>query len=1133
MRYIGYILLFLLFLYFSFVKPYMLLRGIQVELRGFYIDAKGKKIGVESFLLFVPSSKGRTLFIGAKSVSLGPEGIYAGSVSVIEVSKEVSKEPFDYDFTHLVKLSEKVKARAGKVYVSINTLPLKESITVFVGDTKLERGNITSHEWSRVFYMKGNSTHQLYVLLKEAHAKGGIFYADDVIVTATSYTFYGRGEWRGKEGNFYANGFIKGYESENFKVPVLKVQGKGKLTYTSLKVDFSVETDLLEIKGRNMGSLSGRGEYTYTFGKEERIRGSFTAGESFVSIDYRIHPDDILYANFKNVPLDNHLLRIDTPFRLALWGSLTLYPTRKELSLKGFSENLFFLEQSFRGINVELSLDYSKNAGKIYLSVNDPAKIILSGYFSKKDFEGDLSVYMLPYTYEGFSAYINYLGSVSYREGVFHAYGSGKLIKPIYRDVSPGDITFNINLADDNYGIVFSGIGFGGEGKGSIKERVFAGTVLFKGFSMSYTNLKVDNLVGGFALKISPAQTQITGGGEALLTKDEVSALVRAGVDLTKGGDWHGTFSAHLQDIRRGDLHVNQVDIKGRVRKSLISAEYSSKYAKGRVEYSLSDSSFSSSGELSIEEGDYSAKAHYTLHGRKEGFSAQLSGQGSYKGYNFPLRASLTRESGKLRGFVKGFSTKVGLLSVSLADSFLEGTEDKGILKLGDITLSINSERLLTVQSSSGQLSIKDRSFLLPLSLSGGLRGKAEVSYGESGLSISSQGVLDLEKLSSLIKSRVFTYAKGEISYTLQKEGKFFRVRVFSAQDIEVRSRFLAVPLKGRVYALYNGKVWEGFANLKGDDTDLKAQVVGDDKLLSVKLATQRLPILFRSESVRFNGFAKANGEITTDYRKVRIKADVDLSGNLIIKNIARKIQEKPEGYKLIDLDIKLSTAEPLRISLPEGYIYSYADGQIKGSLYKPDYRVKLSLVGGSLEYFNREFHVREGTLLMSPERTTLDLTMMAPTPDYNIIIGIKGDAGNPKAFVRSEPPRDTREVLTSLILGGPAGEGMFSLSSALVAQFPEFSKLLQGVEKAIGTDVRVNISPTTSPTGEAAVNTKVSKDITNRLNIEYQQSTLKDPKETYGGANVKITPNTSVGVKVYSNNAQEYKVRFRKKFDF
>ncbi|SNZ12142.1 translocation/assembly module TamB domain-containing protein [Hydrogenobacter hydrogenophilus] len=1134
MKYVGYFLLLLLLIYFSLVKPYLLLKGVHVETKGLHWDIKKRSFVIDSFLIYIPKVHNSSIFVYIGSLNLNPQEVRVGEVSVIEVSKEISKEPFDYDFTNLVKLAERVNLRVGKVYVSINSLPYNESVTVFVKDAELKNAVLRSYGGAKAVYMEGSHYHELYVFLKEAHAKDGIFYIDQAHVLSSSYAFSLSAQWKGKKGYFNATGYIKGYEGKDLILPDLQVFASGNLNYVSINTNFTASAPYLLVKGRSLGKLFGSGVFTQTFKESKKLKGHFTAGETYVSFNYTMYPEKILQVRFTNFPLDNNMLKTQIPLSSNLSGFAVVYPNKKSLSLRGFSDDLFFIDRNFKGFHIDLSLDYNKQVGKVELSVSYPTRISIFGSFAGKDFDGNIQTYMFPYSYGSFSTYLNYAGSLRYVRGFFYSSGVGKLISPVYKSTPLGDLSFNLNLGGNDYRIEFFSKGLKGEGEGSIKDKSFTGTLSFNGYSVSYAGAFGEDIEGEMRIKALPSNLLITGHLQGSVRKEDLIAHVKVRFDLLKRDTWNGQFSVNFEDIKKGQLYIPSGDIKGYVEGNLLKAEYSFKYAKGTLKYYLVDGSLSSLGRLTFQKGDFSLMGNYHLAKRADNLVLGLTGQGTYKTYIFPVHLSFEKSQEELKGELKGFSLKIGLFNVSFSDSLLKGSEDRGILKLGGLSVRVNSEKIITFQSSEGQVDIKNRSVVIPnINIDGALRGVISLSYQKGELKVSSHGDIDLDRISGLVKSRLLAYAKGRLSYTFEKSTDSLLVKVFSQEDVELRSRFLALPLKGQMYATYDNKVGKGFAHFKGDGGDIKLTLFGDGKLLSVGFSTQQIPVLYRSENVRFNGFTRAEGNITTNYRSVNIKANVDIWGNLNIKKLESKEQDKPQAYKLITLDIKLSTPEPLKVHLPEGYLYTYAEGNLGGNLYEPDYHIKLNLMGGSLVYFNKEFNLREGSVLLSPKENSLNVTLLSPTPDYNIIIDIKGDINNPKAFVRSEPPRDTKEVLTSLILGGGVGEGLFSLSSALIARFPEFSKLLEGVRSAVGTDVKINISPTTSSTGEAAISTKVSKDITNRLNIEYQQSTIKDPKETYGSANLRITPNTSTGVRIYSNNAQEYKIRFRKKFDF
>jgi len=84
-----------------------------------------------------------------------------------------------------------------------------------------------------------------------------------------------------------------------------------------------------------------------------------------------------------------------------------------------------------------------------------------------------------------------------------------------------------------------------------------------------------------------------------------------------------------------------------------------------------------------------------------------------------------------------------------------------------------------------------------------------------------------------------------------------------------------------------------------------------------------------------------------------------------------------------------------------------------------------------------------------------------------------------------------------------------------------------------LGTELNVSVSPQLSSSGEVGVSTKVSKDITDRFSLEYQQSTLKDPKESYVGGSARITGGASVGGRINSDKSKEVRLRVRGKFNF
>ena len=234
-----------------------------------------------------------------------------------------------------------------------------------------------------------------------------------------------------------------------------------------------------------------------------------------------------------------------------------------------------------------------------------------------------------------------------------------------------------------------------------------------------------------------------------------------------------------------------------------------------------------------------------------------------------------------------------------------------------------------------------------------------------------------------------------------------------------------------------------------------------------------------------------------------------------------------------ITLDLKVSSYEPLRVYLPEGYIYSSLEGYAKGKLDDLEYKFRFSLSGGELKYFNKKFYVKSGFFELDKKSKNIDLTIASSSPDYVILINLKGDPEYPKVLLSSEPPKETRKIITDLVLGGGEAQGIISPGDILASQIPQIGGLTKGLEKTLGTELNISVSPQLSSSGEVGVSTKVSKDITDRFSLEYQQSTLKDPKESYVGGSARITGGISVGGRINSDKSKEVRLRVRGKFNF
>jgi len=191
-------------------------------------------------------------------------------------------------------------------------------------------------------------------------------------------------------------------------------------------------------------------------------------------------------------------------------------------------------------------------------------------------------------------------------------------------------------------------------------------------------------------------------------------------------------------------------------------------------------------------------------------------------------------------------------------------------------------------------------------------------------------------------------------------------------------------------------------------------------------------------------------------------------------------------------------------------------------------------LISGELTYFGRRFLVRRGTVTLVREEGVLqkliDLSLVNPGRDMNIFISLRGDLNDPQLLVWSEPPTGTREILTKLIIGSTA-EGVIPVAQALFKQFGYIGSVRSGLSGLLG--VEITLSTQTSPRGDLGLNVNIRKKISRALSVEYQQSTLKNPRATYYGGSLILPAGTSLYGRIFSDNTSEVKLRFIRKFDF
>lgn len=1130
MKYVGYLVLVLLFIYFVFVKPFLLLHRIEFEIKEPKINLKEKSFEIGEFWVLLPNFRSETFFLRVDGLVLYKDTLKLKEFSLINVSSKIPEKPFEYDFSDLARRLNKINIHLQKAYISMNSVPYSESITLFVGKARKEGNKIWAEEPTVAYYIHGQEITRIEVFVESAQLKGPILEVLSSKVLGENYSFELKGRWKGKEGTFEAVGYVYRITTGNLSIEPIKVEAKGWLNYKNIKVGMQLQTEDLVIKEKHFGRVTGRGEYRYRWRKESLFSTSFEGENLSGRLEYDLNRRT-LKLDFSELAFDEKLLGVKQVLRGSFAGRMFADFNKKTLSLEGKVKDIIFQDIQINTANLSLGLDYKeKSRGEVFFASD---VLELKGRFYGRDFWGQLKVNGLPYQKGNVRARVFYEGYISYVAGTPESLGKGHLSDLYVYDRFIGRSDFKLILKGQDVLVGGEGKGFKLSASGNIKDESIKGVLTFTGFSFQERGIELSNLVGQVSFGVIDKKVQAEGRLEGKLSQEKVQALadLEFNIKLFEGKP-EGEFKSVLKDVKLGDLEFKNGLLVGSVKDQKLSLTYRlEEKLKGSGIFSLSDYTFNTEGRWEGEvKGSFLMLSYRLQSCSKTACKGELWGSAKFKDMTIPINARFDHKGETLRANVKGFDLQRGPIKVRVGELRLE----EGKIFFSGGSVSLNSEELLKLSQAEGFYDLKREDFEIPnIKIYRYAEGNAKISYSKTeGLNLNSEGYINLEKTSALFRSRVQTSLVGNLYYYLNIDKKGVNLVLLSKEPIELRSRFIGLPMRGEAYFYGEGKIFRGSMNFLGNGFSLTAEAEGTDKELQVKFNANRVPVVYRDENLRSNLFLRGKGTIITDYKKVKISSDLSIAGTLKVRSFPKEKQAKREEAP-ITLDIKVSSYEPLRVYLPEGYIYSSLEGYAKGKLDDLEYKFRFSLSGGELKYFNKKFYVKSGFFELDKNSKNIDLTIASPLPDYVILINLKGDPEYPKVLLNSEPPKETRKIITDLVLGGGEPQEIIALGDILASQILQIVGLTKGLEKTLGTELNVSVSPQLSSSGEVGVSTKVSKDITDRFSIEYQQSTLKDPKESYVGGSARITSGTSVGGRINSDKSKEVRLRVRGKFNF
>jgi translocation and assembly module TamB len=397
MKYVGYLVLVLLFIYFAFVKPLLLLHSVEFEIKEPKINLKEKSFEIGEFWVLLPKFRGETFFLKVEGLSLYKDTLKLRELSLISVSSKIPEKLFEYDFSNLARRLNKINIHLQNAYISINSLPYSESITLFVGKAHKEGNKIRAEEPTVAYYIHGQKITRIEVFVEDAQLRGPTLEVLSSKVLGENYSFELKGSWKGKEGIFEAVGYVDKITTENFSIEPIKVKAKGFVDYKSIKVDMQLQTEDLRVKEKHFGRVAGIGEYRYRWRKESLFSTSFEGENLSGRFEYDLN-GRTLKLDFSELAFDEKLLGVKQGLRGFFAGRMFADFNKKTLSLEGNVKDLIFQDIQINTANLSLGLDYKeKPKGEVSFASD---VLELKGRFYGKDFWGQLKVNGLPYQRE-------------------------------------------------------------------------------------------------------------------------------------------------------------------------------------------------------------------------------------------------------------------------------------------------------------------------------------------------------------------------------------------------------------------------------------------------------------------------------------------------------------------------------------------------------------------------------------------------------------------------------------------------------------------------------------------------------------------------------------------------------------
>ncbi len=1140
MRYVALLLLVVAFVFFIFLKPRLKDYSVDISLGDVDISSKG--IHLKSFMLNLSAGRERSFFL------------YIGNASFIFGDKE-KKSFFQLEETSIILVNLRkprrrerplklrsfafvkgIDLRIKDLYLSF--LGYRSSLTSFVEDFQLLKGRIRG--FARFYYLSRRARNTFNVRIREAVVKQEGVFINSVRVDSPIYDFSGRGVWRWGEGEFTSEGYIKKIETKHILIPRIDIRGEGNIDLTGIKIRATGEAGLIRLKGRrDFKDVKAIGNINITFGIKNHIAGRLWSEETEVEYLYKVFPEGELRAFVKRFPVDSALLGIQRELEAELKGEVRLKLEEEKLNLEmevlqaSFEDNV--LGKGYLNMNMKSFLN---PVGSFELELRDTSHIRVEGSFRKGFASGSYVAENFPLTAEAVSGRLMLSGSFEITEGKgVRSSGGGSVSALSIRGINLGRAEISYSLKGSSLNLNINSTGYAGyisKEDNSLKARF-----RLRNFSTRYEDILLSVDKGRLELLGDGKDTHVSlflDGGRVSTGELEIKGV--RGVLYLNPDKEEGFLGVHIDSFRAGDFFRERGYLFGKYKDGLVEGLYSVKgLVEGSYKLNPKEAHFKTLGQLKFKEGEVAISAVYRGELKEDELGGGLSGSLSFRNRSLPISLKFSVKENRLSAKLEPSSYRETNMNLKLGGVSLEGDWNRIEVSIGESSLKLLGREVLKVVRADGYILPQRKELYIDgIKLQGAVEGELSVRFIE-GVRVTSRGRLNLGMLSLLFGSLLRTRAEGYINYVAgYNEGKPY-LELFSDRYFTLRSEYLALPMSGSVnFSLIEGKP-HGYLYIFNPLSKLLVSVEPHGKEIILNLKGKNVPLRYKSEGLYSVIYADSKGRVVLGPEgKREMFLDTKVSGRVRITKT--ELLNGKEGKGNVKLPFKLllsiTPRAPIRVVLPEGYINLRPGGVITAGPDSTMYAVSLNLVSGELNYFGRNFYIRKGWFLMekkTEDKKFVNLSIVSVEDGVSIYIDLVGELPIPKVYLRSDPPMDRKEILTRLVLGGIT-EGVIPVASSLITEFTYFTRFRRDISGLLGLDIRFLTH--TGSQGDIGLNVLVSKRLSNIIRLEYQQSTLKDPRATFYGVSANLEPlGVSVGARTYSDNTKGFRLKIRRKFDF